>query len=198
MRKKRIVQNGFLCLIFIFMSCTTVPKFKGRGDLCGLVVDENNEPVKDFLIYCKNDFEVNTTALTNETGMFVVHDVPAGTYTISGKKKNFVKLESMPFLYSDRERIFCCKVESIDGAFKTVEQLIMRGEKKSAEKLLDNLYCDKKTPQQAAILVYRFFLTDKTKEKKKIVSDLKKMGQDGDVVYSDFANSLEELIDEKK
>ena len=44
----------WLCLPAVlsvfFISCKTMPRFKGEGDLCGLVVDENNEPVKDFLI----------------------------------------------------------------------------------------------------------------------------------------------------
>ena len=85
--KKQLFRFAVFCLTLAFLSCKTIPRFKGQGDLCGLVVDENNEPVKDFLIYCKNEFEVTSTALTNETGMFVIHGVPSGIYKISGKKK---------------------------------------------------------------------------------------------------------------
>ena len=197
MKKSYEIIGGVL-LAVLFMSCRTVPKFKGRGDLCGLVVDENNEPVKDFLIYCKNDLEVTTTALTNETGMFVIHDAASGVYKISGQKKDFVKLESTPFMYTDRDRIFCCQVDSVDGAFATVEELMLRGEKKNAEEVLDKLYCDKKTPQQAVILTYRFFLTDKKREKKKYLAEIRKIGRIENVDYSEYADSLEELINEKK
>ena len=38
----------FFCLFlasFLFLSCASKPKFSGQADLCGLVVDENNNPV---------------------------------------------------------------------------------------------------------------------------------------------------------
>lgn len=197
-RKNCLLPLLVCCALSVCLSCKTMPRFKGEGDLCGLVVDENNEPVKDFLIYCKNEFEITNTAMTNETGMFVVHNVPSGVYKISGKKKDFVKLEATPFYYTDRDRIFCCQVSSIDAAFITVEQLMQRGEKKKAAELLENLYCEKKSPEQAVILVYKFFLSEKKREKKRYVSEIRKLGKIGMVDYSKFADSLEELINEEK
>ena len=177
----------------IFLSCKTLPKFKGDADLCGLIVDENNTPVKDFVIYCKTDFETNT-ALTDDSGMFVIHGVSSDVYTISGMKKNYAKLENEQFLFTDRSKIFCCQVESIEGAFKTVEEYILRGEKKKAEEVLDSLYYDKKTPQESVVLVYRFFLAEKNKDKKRIVSSIRKLGKIDDVDYSQYADALEGLI----
>ncbi len=85
-------------------------------------------------------------------------------------------------------------MESIEGAFKTVEQFLLRGEKKKAEQLLDSLYYDKKTPQEGVILVYRFFMADKNREKKRIVSSIRKLGKIDDVDYSQYADALEGLI----
>ena len=195
MKNKKIIFWGFAALM-LFSSCRTLPKFKGEGDLCGLIVDENNAPVKEFVVYCKNDFETNT-ALTDESGMFVIHGVSSDVYKISGQKKNYVKLENEEFLFTDRSKIFCCQVESIDGAFKTVEELLLRGEKKKAEALLDKLYYDKKTPQDAVVLVYRFFLSDKNGDKKRIVSSIRKLGKIEGVDYSEYADALEGLIYEK-
>lgn len=195
MKNKKKFFLGFATLL-LFSSCRTLPKFKGEGDLCGLIVDENNTPVKEFVVYCKNDFETNT-ALTDESGMFVIHGVSSDVYKISGQKKNYVKLENEEFLFTDRSKIFCCQVESIDGAFKTVEELLLRGEKKKAEALLDKLYYDKKTPQDAVVLVYRFFLSDKNGDKKRIVSSIRKLGKIEGVDYSEYADALEGLIYEK-
>ena len=195
MKNKKIIFGGFATLL-LFSSCRTLPKFKGEGDLCGLIVDENNTPVKEFVVYCKNDFETNT-ALTDESGMFVIHGVSSDVYKISGQKKNYVKLENEDFLFTDRSKIFCCQVESIDGAFKTVEELLLRGEKKKAEALLDKLYYDKKTPQDAVVHVYRFFLSDKNGDKKRIVSSIRKLGKIEGVDYSEYADALEGLIYEK-
>ena len=191
----RMLIPGLFVLFIsvIFLSCKTLPKFKGDADLCGLIVDENNTPVKDFVIYCKTDFETNT-ALTDESGMFVIHGVSSDVYTISGMKKNYAKLENEQFLFTDRSKIFCCQVESIEGAFKTVEQYILRGERKKAEEVLDSLYYDKKTPQEAVVLVYRFFLAEKNRDKKRIASSIRKLGKIDNVDYSQYADALEGLI----
>lgn len=193
--RNRISRQCFFIIFFSvsFISCKTLPKFKGDADLCGLIVDENNTPVKDFVIYCKTNLETNT-ALTDESGMFVIHGVSSDVYTISGKKKNYVKLEDEEFLFTDRNKIFCCQVESIEGAFKTVEEYILRGEKKKAEEVLASLYYDKKTPQEAVVLVYRFFLAEKNRDKKRIVSSIRKLGKIDDVDYSQYADALEGLI----
>ena len=202
---KKLKVSGFLCLIkitglmlilFFIISCRSLPKFNGQADLCGLLVDENNIPVKDFLIYCKNDLEMKT-ALTDESGMFVIHGVDSGVYKISGQKKNYVRLEEREFLFTDRSKIFCCQVESIEGAFKSVEELIMRGEKKNAEGLLNQLYYDKKSPQEAVVLVYQFFLSEKSRDKKKLTSALRKIGKVEGVDYTQYADSLEDLIYEE-
>lgn len=194
-RRYRISRHCFFVIFFSvsFISCKTLPKFKGNADLCGLIVDENNTPVKDFVIYCKTNLE-NNTALTDESGMFVIHGVSSDVYTISGMKKNYAKLENEQFLFTDRSKIFCCQVESIEGAFKTVEEYILRGEKKKAEEVLASLYYDKKTPQEAVVLVYRFFLAEKNRDKKRIVSSIRKLGKIDDVDYSQYADALEGLI----
>ena len=193
--RNRISRQCFFIIFFSvsFISCNTLPKFKGEADLCGLIVDENNAPVKDFVIYCKTNLE-NNTALTDDSGMFVIHGVSSDVYTISGMKKNYAKLENEQFLFTDRSKIFCCQVESIEGAFKTVEEYILRGEKKKAEEVLASLYYDKKTPQEAVVLVYRFFLAEKNRDKKRIVSSIRKLGKIDDVDYSQYADALEGLI----
>ncbi len=193
--KRNYFMVGFF-IIALVSSCKSLPSFKGEGDLCGLIVDENNSPVKDFVIYCKNELDTRT-ALTDENGMFVVHGVPSGVYKISGQKKNYVKLENAEFLFTDRNKIFCCQVASVEGAFESVEELIIRGEQENASNLLDKLYYDRRTPQEAVVLTYRFFLTDKIREKKKYASSIKKIGRTENVDYSQYVELLEGLIDEK-
>ena len=64
----------------LFFSCASKPVFSGKGDLCGLVVDENSKPVKDFVIYCESKSAGKKLAevkpvLTNESGLFVFYDL---------------------------------------------------------------------------------------------------------------------------
>ena len=189
-------RTCFFAIALLFISCRTIPKFKGQADLCGLIVDENNAPVKDFVIYCRNDLLTNT-AITDENGMFVIHDVESGDYKISGQKKNYARMENTSFLFNDRSKIICCQVESIDGVLNSLEQLMIRGEKKKAEELLARLYYDKKSPQEAVLLSYQFLLTDKIREKKKILSSIRKIGKIEDVDFAEYADALEESINEE-
>ena len=192
MKNQKVFFLG-VSISLLLLSCKTLPSFKGKGDLCGLIVDENNAPVKEFVIYCKNDLETRT-ALTDENGMFVIQDVSSDIYKISGQKKNYVRLEDKEFLFTDRSKIFCCQVDSIEGAFKSVEELLLRGEKKNAEELLSKLYYDKKTPQDAVVHVYQFFLSDKAGTKKRIAASIRKLGKIDGVDYSEYADALEALI----
>ena len=192
----RKINFMLMLVVVIFSSCKSLPKFKGEADLCGLIVDENNAPVKDFVIYCKNDFATNT-ALTDESGMFVVHGLNSDTYKISGQKKNFVKMDDEQFMFTDRSKIFFFQVESIEGAFKSVEQFIARGEFEKADELLNKLYYEKNSPQEAVILMYRFFLSEENDEKTKIVSAIKNVGQINGEDYSNYTVLLEDLIYEK-
>ena len=162
------------------------------GILRGFYYNREGVPIKSASIRLRGIGR----SITDENGMFSIHGAASGEYKISGMKKDFVKLENTQFLFSDRSKIFCCQVESIECAFKSVEQLIIRGEKKMAEELLDNLFYDKRTPQEAVVLTYRFFLTEKAREKRKFASSIRKIGKSGDVDYSKYADMLEDLIEE--
>ena len=95
--KCKILIYSFLT--FLFISCASKPGFNGEGDLCGLVIDENNRPVADFVVYSSNKDNPNqkTSALTNSSGLFVFQNTKAGTYYISGEKKNYTRLISIYF-----------------------------------------------------------------------------------------------------
>ena len=46
--------------------------------------------------------------------------------------------------------------------------------------------------------MYKFFLSEKNREKKRIINEIRKIGRIEDVDYSEYADSLEELLNEKK
>ena len=76
----------FICM---FLSCTSKPRFTGNADLCGLVVDEQNKPVKGFVIRAFCGMSGMKSAVTNENGIFVIENVPSGKIMISGEKTNY-------------------------------------------------------------------------------------------------------------
>ena len=187
----------FLVLVF-FISCASKPKFRGNGDLCGLVIDEENRPVKDFLIFCDGPVNQNHTALTNDGGIFVIPDVPGGNYIISGKKLNYCGLEKTTYFFGDRTKIFCCQVNSIDAALESVSNLLIRGENQLAENQLNSLSYEKNSAEEAVVNFYRFYLAESKKEKIRIISKIRRISKQGKCDYSVFADSLEELVNEEK
>ena len=197
MRKKRyalyFLLMGMIASV-IFLSCASKPKFNGTADLCGLVVDEENRPVSNFLILCDGAGGLNFTALTNESGIFVVKNLTCGNYQISGHKTNYQKLEKIDYAFYDRTKIFCCQVYSFDAALESVSNLMLRGENKAAEKMLEEISFEPSSNEAAVINFYRFYLTESSKDRMKIIAKLRKLSNLKQNDFSDFADTLEEYI----
>lgn len=162
------MKNRFLILSFLFLliSCGSVPKFQGNGDMCGVVVDDFNRPIKDFAVTCRNQLLESNKTFTNESGIFVFHDMPSGIYTISGMKNDFLRLEETKFIFSDRSKIFCCQVLGIDTALDKIENLILLKEYEAAFDVLKAIQYVKSSNEETVIKYYRNILQKKIKEQK--------------------------------
>ena len=187
--KKGLLQ---FCLLILFVclisACATKPKFSGNADLCGLIVDENNRPIKDFIIRAFCGMSSIKSAVTNENGIFVIENVPSGKITISGEKKNYSKISNVNYLFINRSDIFCYQAKSVKAVIKHVDELIMRDEIETACNLLDTVICDKKTMEWGLVQSYKFFLTNSKHKKKEILSSLKESA------VSEYIKSLEVFL----
>lgn len=187
----------FICG-FLFISCTTVPKFSGMNELCGVIVDENNKPVNEYVVKCGIDLLTARVAITNERGIFVFHNMPAGKYYFWGEKKGWAKIVEQPFLYNSREKMFCCKVNSLETALDNVDVQIKCGNYRNALKLLDEISYENNTPEEAVILYYQVYLnirTGNTKTARKIFSKLDKKNE---FISNEMMKKMEEEIYEKE
>ena len=153
----------FLLLVClgIFLSCKSKPAFDGRGDLCGLVVDENNFPIKDFVIYCKaTDIKswgakpVITPVLTNESGLFVFYGLPSGEYCLSGEKNNYLKLDSALYSFNDRTKIVCFQTKSLKAAVLNAEELLRLRQADQAAALLQGICFESGSPEESFFKEY--------------------------------------------
>ena len=190
MKLKKILLQ--FCLFFLFVclipSCATKPKFSGNADLCGLIVDENNRPVKGFVIRAVCGMSGIKSAVTNENGIFVIENVPSGKITISGEKKNYSKISDVNYHFINRSDIFCYQVKSVKAVIKLVDELIMRSEIEAACNLLENVSCEKKSMEWGLVQSYKFFLTDSKHKKKEILSSLRESA------VSEYIKSLEVFL----
>ena len=189
----------FLCIPVIsllYSGCASTSSFSGTGDLCGIVIDQNNQPVKGFLVFYKKNNRVIQTALTSDSGMFVFNGVPGGKCKISGEKENFVRLNDVEYDFCDRGKLFCCQIKTADFAFDNIDELLIRGEKQKALSVLNDICYESNSAVEATVLVYRFYLSSSVSEKTELVERLKKISNDSGFDFCDTADFLEEGINE--
>ena len=191
---KLMVVSIIAIVLFTLNSCASKPKFTGTGDLCGLVIDENNQPVSDFVLYCKKDSGLSKSAITNESGLFVIQGVPAGIYKISGEKSNYSKITDFEYQFVKRSNILCLQIMSLKGAISEVDGLILRGEKEKAILLLNNISVKEKSSEEALINSYKYFLVSDEQSKNQILAQLKNI----DNSHSKFFTEYSDLLEAKK
>ena len=188
------IAGLILLICFLFAACASKPKFKGKGDLCGLVIDENNQPVKDFVVHCSSadgQVQIINPVITNESGIFVFYDVNSGKYNLSGKKNNYLEIEKVSYSFDDRSKIICLQTKTINAAFAKAEELIRLGQPAEAGKILDGICCEPKSREKLLVKAYKYFSTEKAREKKSLLADMKKAGKHEDLFFKTYAEKLE-------
>ncbi|SEQ29832.1 hypothetical protein SAMN04487977_103300 [Treponema bryantii] len=195
--KKIIKCFMFLSFLMCVFGCVSKPGFKGNGDLCGLIIDENNKPVKDFIVYCHSgDASPHNIrpVLTNENGLFVFYDIPSGKYLLSGEKNNYLNISKISYSFNDRSKIICLQTKSFKAAIESADEMIRLGQTEEAYKLLCNISCESKSAEENLIKAYQFFTADKERKKKSIVAQLKKYKGDDCTFFNNYAAKLEEAV----
>ena len=121
----KVVAVGLLALLLV--SCSSLKGFKnpvGEGNLYGLIIDEKNQPVKDFKIVCSDERESVKSAVTNDSGIFVIENMLTGNLTISGVGDGYVKIKNEKIEFLGNEKIFCWQISSLEGVLLEVERQI--------------------------------------------------------------------------
>lgn len=183
---------AFLILDVFFVSCVSNEKLNDRCDLCGIVVDEKNMPIDEYVIYGKNG-TYETSAITNSNGLFVLQNMPKGNCEIYGEKKGYCDLSEKYFFY-DMSKILCCQINSLPGAIDDVEKLIKQNEYKKANEIIDEVKFEHTTNEEIVVYSYKVYLDYKLREKEKMVIDLNYLKELDNQKISDFIEKMEELI----
>ena len=91
---KQIVQFAFTLFLFsIFFGVSAQPEMQRppmpnqsatSGTIMGMIVDENAKPIEYASIYVRKaaDSTIAQTGITNESGRFLIQDIPFGNYFI--------------------------------------------------------------------------------------------------------------------
>lgn len=192
---KKFILIFFVCTAFL--GCASKPRFKGKGDLCGLVIDENNAPVNDFVVYCHSgdaNVQVIQPVKTNESGLFVFYGITSGEYFLSGNKNNYLRIEKTAYRFDDRSKIICLQTKSLRAAIMSVEELLCLGQISEARKVLKNICCEEKSKEKKLLKAFEFYVSDKDRERKAILLDLKKTSKKEIAFFKEYTAKLEEVI----
>lgn len=181
--------------VLFFSGCASKPKFSGEGDLCGLIIDENNKPVKDFVVRCCNkNLQSEKPVITNESGLFVFNDVPSGNYLLWGEKINYLRIPKTTYKFNDRSKIICLQTKSFKASLLQVEDLMALDQTDEADKLLNDICYESKSYEAQVIQAYKFFITKNEREKKSLIKKMKKSNGPEKYFFKEFAEKLEEVM----
>lgn len=150
---------GILIIALIFSGCASKSAFEGKADLCGMIVDENNQPVEDYVVYYRKKMTEKSSA-TNSSGLFVLHDVSSGEFSLYGEKSGYTKLADQKNTFFDRTKIICFQVNSLDLVLENVNKLIELKKYEDALELIQNVAYNKGTNEEYVICCYESFLAD--------------------------------------
>ena len=188
-------KNGLVILICLFClnlsGCMSKPKFEGDGDLCGLVIDENNLPVSDFVVSCS---ALKRPVTTNESGLFVFYSVPSGEYSLSGKKTNYLQLKNVNYNFSDRSKIIVMQTKSFKAAILSAEEDLRLGQLESAKETLDDICYEAGSSEENYIRMFKFYTLQNKREQQKYYSKLKKRINGDEQFFNKYLTKMEEVI----
>lgn len=115
-----ILKTHILFFALIFLSCKTVPKFSDEAKICGLIIDEDNQPIDGGLVVVKKG-GVRKHAYTNNRGIFVIEDIQSGIYDFIFEKNGYEITSKENVLFSDRNKFFCFQINSKEKLFEQID-----------------------------------------------------------------------------
>lgn len=179
---------------FVFISCASKPRFKGSGDFCGMVVDENNQPVCEYLINCWRDGINFGSTLTNQSGIFVLQNIPSGKYIIEGQKENYSDIKNLKVDFCFRNKFLCCSVFSADGLFEKIKSLVKTEDYEAALSQLDTLRFKKDSYVEKICFCCQAWICVLKKDSKRTFAIMKKLRKSRDPELCKFADEMEVIL----
>ena len=186
-----ICYSGFLLFVLFFSSCKTVPKFSGESDFCGLVIDENDNPVEGAFVSMKKGGIVKNT-YTNNRGIFVIDDIQSGIYDFEFEKTGYEITTVENVLFSDIKKVFCFKINSKERIFSEIEYLFSNQQYEKAFFVIEKLKTEKKSNLYNLCCLYKSYGYYKMENKRAAKVEIGKIKKNCCFDFSELKNRLED------
>lgn len=191
MSHKRFVVIFLIVSCSFQISCVSNKKIIKTGDLCGVVVDENNEPIPNFLVKCSHSSLFSVTTFTNNSGIFVFPQMNSGVYRISGSKDNYVFLDDQEFIFRDSSSLFCCQIRSLKDVLGTIDSYIENKEFEKGVCLLEKVKIKEKGLSNGVYLSYMAYLNYMLKNFDAYTQNITKLKKIGNEKCNYFIKKME-------
>lgn len=153
----------FILIMFMLVTgCASKPK-SNSVELVGMIIDENNLPVKDFIVHCETDTFGTQIALTNENGLFVFPKQKKGKCFISGEKNGYAIMEPKKYKVGNNNKIFCCQISSCESVLGKVLQKFKCSDYEGGMNLLNDIYCEENSYENKVVSFYKKYSAEKNK-----------------------------------
>jgi len=141
-----VVSVTSVAMLLLPASCAS-EKFDGVASCTGRVCGPHGEPVENYQI----SFGLGLSAVTGKNGMFLIPEMRAGTYTLTGMGCGWTSVRK-EVRFIDRRGIVCVQVEPISAVYQRVESFLRSGLYDEAESLLR-----KEKPANADSRLFQFY-----------------------------------------
>ena len=138
------------CLLFIslFVFASAQPEMmrppmpgqsSTSGTIMGMIVDENAKPIEYASIYVKRaaDSTIAQTGITNETGHFLIQDIPFGEYFIEIQYIGYRKHYSKAFTISKEQSVYRIPKFTLSNKSTSLETVEIKAQKDMLQTNLD-------------------------------------------------------------
>jgi len=171
MKVKGFYLHLCLMLCICYVSCSSVPVKIQTADLCGLVIDENNRPIEDFVISVIGLGGECKTGVTGRNGLFMIADIQTGILDIVGFKNGYAKYRDKKYEFYSREKILCIQVNSADAILDKADRYLSAGRVEEAESEISEICCKDCKVLERVISEYKKVIGERKNDKKNKISD---------------------------
>ena len=109
------------------------------GTIVGMIVDENAKPIEYASIYVKKttDSTIAQTGITNESGRFMIQEIPFGEYFIEIQYIGYRKHYSKPFTISKEQSVFRIPKFTLSNKSTSLQTVEVKAQKDMLQTNLD-------------------------------------------------------------
>lgn len=183
-RPKKLARAKLLVLVNIFFavailcSCATGPRFDATADFCGVVVNQNSEPVSGYRVSIVTSHGKQYFTFTDKGGMFVFHEVPSGTVTLTGEGSGWGKFSAKK-QFTNRRDITYIQIYDNKTLFEQCANHVATENFSEAERVLEEITVGQSKYEQMlshylkAVICYN---RNEIRQAKKEIAAIEKIG----------------------